>query len=83
MGVSPNKFSRILGLIFSESLFMKSQIHSIPLNAHFRAFGNFLSCAELQKVVNPVVLDDRKYIQNEGLAENISKTYKKHMVLPL
>ena len=30
--------------------------------------------AEMQKVVNPVILDDRKYIQNQGLAENISKT---------
>ena len=30
--------------------------------------------AEVQKVVNPVILDDRKYIQNQGLAENISKT---------
>ena len=29
---------------------------------------------EVQKVVNPVILDDRKYIQNQGLAENISKT---------
>ena len=29
--------------------------------------------AEVQKVVNPVILDDRKYIQNQGLAENISK----------
>ena len=29
--------------------------------------------AEMQKVVNPVFLDDRKYIQNQGLAENISK----------
>ena len=36
-----------------------------------------LSCAklaEVQKVVNSVILDDRKYIQNQGLAENISKT---------
>ena len=30
--------------------------------------------AEVQKVVHPVILDDRKYIQNQGLAENISKT---------
>ena len=30
--------------------------------------------AEVQKVVNPVILDDRKYIQNQGSAENISKT---------
>ena len=29
---------------------------------------------EVQKVVNPVILDDRKCIQNKGLAENISKT---------
>ena len=29
---------------------------------------------EVQKVVNPVILDDRKYFQNQGLAENISKT---------
>ena len=29
---------------------------------------------EVQKVVNPVILDDRKYIQNQALAENISKT---------
>ena len=29
---------------------------------------------EAQKVVNPVILDDRKYIQNQGLAENVSKT---------
>ena len=32
------------------------------------------STPEVQKVVNPVILDDRKYIQNQGLAENISKT---------
>ena len=38
---------------------------------------------EVQKVVNPVILDDIKNIQNQGLAENISKTQKKHMVLPL
>jgi len=25
-------------------------------------------------VVNPVILDDRKYFQNQNLAENISKT---------
>ena len=30
--------------------------------------------AEVQKVVNPVILDDRKNIQNQGLAEKISKT---------
>ena len=30
--------------------------------------------SEVQKVVNPVILDDRKYIQNQSLAENISKT---------
>ena len=30
--------------------------------------------SEVQKVVNPLILDDRKYIQNQGLAENISKT---------
>ena len=30
--------------------------------------------SEVQKVVNTVILDDRKYIQNQGLAENISKT---------
>ena len=42
-----------------------------------------VTCAEVQKVVNPVILDDRKYIQNQGLAENISKTYKKCTVLPL
>jgi len=29
---------------------------------------------EVEKVVNPVILDDRKYFQNENLAENISKT---------
>ena len=29
---------------------------------------------EVEKVVNPVILDDRKYIQNQALAENISKT---------
>ena len=29
---------------------------------------------EVQKVVNPVILDDRKYVQNQGFAENISKT---------
>ena len=29
---------------------------------------------EVQKVVNPVILDDRKYIQNQGLAENFFKT---------
>ena len=32
--------------------------------------------SEVQKVVNPVILrslDDRKYIQNQVLAENISK----------
>ena len=33
-----------------------------------------LTQPEVQKVVNPVILDDRKYIQNQGLAENISKT---------
>ena len=32
------------------------------------------SSPEVQKVVNPVILDDRKYIQNQGLGENISKT---------
>ena len=30
--------------------------------------------AEVEKVVNPVILDDRKYFQNQNLAENISKT---------
>ena len=28
---------------------------------------------EVQKVVNPVILDDKIYIQNQGFAENISK----------
>ena len=30
--------------------------------------------AEVEKVVNPIILDDRKYFQNQNLAENISKT---------
>ena len=28
---------------------------------------------EVEKVVNPVILDDRKYFQNQNLAENISQ----------
>ena len=44
-------------------------IWNVNFRAHLGAHG-----AEVQKVVNPVILDDRKYIQNQGLAENISKT---------
>ena len=48
-----------------------------PFWKYFRVFLENQSCvpkSEVQKLVNPVILDDRKYIQNQGLAENISKT---------
>ena len=37
-------------------------------------YCNGFTGTEVEKVVNPVILDDRKYFQNQNLAENISIT---------
>ena len=37
----------------------------------FMMFKDFENQPEVKKVVNPVILDDRKYIQIQGLAQNI------------
>jgi len=37
---------------------------------------------EVQKVVNPVILDDRKYFLNQDLAENILMIWKKSVLNP-
>ena len=37
---------------------------------------------EVEKVVNPVILDDRKYFLNQDLAENILMIWKKGVLNP-
>ena len=53
--------------------FMSALCYS-EVEIHYYYYYEWLAFAEVQKVVNPVILDDRKYVQNQGLAENISKT---------
>ena len=56
-------------------------LHLLPdnyllLDNSYTLLENLILATEVQKVVNPVILNDRKFIQNQGLAENIFKTVR-------